>query len=294
MRSMARTCAAVGTVVLLAASAATAAPELTITSPTSGAAVSRTATPTLSVAGTTLFDEPEPSLRKFYLRRSQCASGNDDARLDIKKGSGEQTGCAYLAQPANQVLHDTGQGALSTTYPADGGVPFTLDATKPIKGELQVSGGIGQAVMVITLTGSANGEAVEFGQVVDERILTTTSTVKVEWQMQPNAALDKADVADLALDIVVRGYAPNYGAIRHNGLSFFTVPTYTASFNQSVEYAIDSPTFAAKKVATLAADRRTWSAAVPTPAIGTHTLYARAVQGDGIGEAVSVPFTVTQ
>jgi hypothetical protein len=290
---MARFCAAVGTVVLLAATAATAAPGLTITSPASGTTVSRSTTPMLAIAGTSAFDVPEASQRKFYLRRSLCASGNDDARLDIKKGSGEQTGCAYLAQPANQVLYDTEQGALSTTYPAEGGVPFTMDATKPIKGELQVSGGVGQGIIVITLTGSANNETVELGKVVDERMLTSTGSVKIEWQMQPDPALDKADFSDLSLDVMVRGFAPSYGAIRHNGMSFFTVPTYTASFKQAVEYAIDSPTFAVKKTAVLSADKATWSASLPTPTAGSHTLYARTVQGDFPGDAASAPFTVT-
>ena len=69
-------------------------------------------------------------------------------------------------------------------------------------------------------------------------------------------------------------------------------PTRRAS-NQSVEVSVDDPTFANAGPGAPRPARR-WSVAVPTPAVGTHTIYARSTQGFDTGAAASQPFTVTK
>ena len=70
------------------------------------------------------------------------------------------------------------------------------------------------------------------------------------------------------------------------------VPSWTSSFNQSVQVSLDDPSFASPIPARL--DGTNWSLAVPTPAVGQHTLYARATQGFDTGGVASRSFTVTK
>lgn len=62
--------------------------------------------------------------------------------------------------------------------------------------------------------------------------------------------------------------------------------------NTSVDVSVDDPTFANAVPARLTGT--TWSVAVPTPAVGSHAVYARATQGFDTGAAATRPFTVTK
>jgi hypothetical protein len=55
---------------------------------------------------------------------------------------------------------------------------------------------------------------------------------------------------------------------------------------------LDDATFASPVPARLSGT--SWSVAIPTPAVGTHTVYARAAQGFDTGVAASQSFTVTK
>jgi len=66
----------------------------------------------------------------------------------------------------------------------------------------------------------------------------------------------------------------------------------SASFGQSVQVALDDPSFANAVPARL--NGTSWSVAVATPAVGQHTVYARASQGYDTGAVTSQTFTVTK
>ena len=74
-------------------------------------------------------------------------------------------------------------------------------------------------------------------------------------------------------------HGPNVysGFVALNGASYLDLPSYAASVSKSVSVSIDDPTFANAVPARLSGS--TWSVAVPTPAVGKHTIYARSTQG---------------
>ena len=286
--------ATVAAVALLAGSAS-AAPQISIDSPAAGASISRSATPTLSISGLVSFDEPRQEARTLYLRRTQCANGNDDAHLSpVKPNSSQQSGCLFIAQPANEVYATLGEEPLSTTYATED-FSFTLDASKPITGNVRLTSGYGQGTTQIRLTAMAGNQEVLLG--TDSKSYTVSGgATNVAWSVQPPASEDKKLFSSISLNVLVRGVNVLHGAVDHrSGVSNFVLPTWNPTPSKKVEFALDSPTFPASavKTATLGADGLSWSGSVLTPAVGNHTLYARAVQGSAVTQATPVAFTVT-
>ncbi len=276
---------------------ATAAPEIVITSPAAGETISRSATPIMSVAGIAAFEEPQQETRTLYLRRSQCASGSDDARLSvIRGGSSEQFGCVYIAQPLNEVYILTGDEGLSYTYPSED-FSFTLDASKPITGTVKMYGGYGSATVDVRLTGTtADNQIVTFGTGTKTYTITG-GTMDVPFSMQLAPGDDRKDFTGVSLWVRTRGVNALHGSIDHrNGASSLTIPVWSPSPTKKVQFVVDNPNFtgSAVRTATLAADGRTWTGTTTTPAVGNHTLYARAIQGSTVSTATPVPFAVTQ
>ena len=64
--------------------------------------------------------------------------------------------------------------------------------------------------------------------------------------------------------------------------------------NKSVEISVDDPTFANPVPARIGSTGSTWSVAIPTPAVGKHTIYAESVQGFDTSAPASTSFTVTK
>lgn len=273
----------------LVATTAGAAPTVTISTPTSGASFSKSASPKINVAGTVGFDAPEPSESVFYVRRTSCTT---DQRISTDQG-GETASCAETVS----LTPVAEEQALGTTYPAEDGIPLTLDASRPITGVVSVvsyagqSGagtGAGLTTIDISLTGGT--------QTLGSTTVTYTATpaqyrYNTTWSITPPANLDKKDLSSLALTIKVRGRNAMHGFISPNATNF-TLPIYTESFTPKVEVAVDGGAFSATPV-TLAADQKSYTASVTTPAVGNHTIKARAVQGSDISGVASVPITVT-
>ncbi len=282
-------------VVLLVPSAG-AATTVSATTPAEGATISRSANPSLAVAGLVEFEQPQQVDSLLYMRRTLCANGDDDAHLSsVRPNSTHQNGCGFIAQPANEPLILTGDPGLSTNYPSEG-VSFTLDASKPITGIVRMSGGYGQGTTELTLTGqTASGQEVLLGTHTQTSTVTGAAT-NVAWSIQPPVTEDKKDFSSIKLNIRARGVNVLYGSVDHrNGASNLTIPTWTASFAQKVQFAVDSPSFsgAATKTATLGTDGLSWTGSTLTPAVGSHKLYVRAVQGSTTSTATPVNFTVT-
>jgi hypothetical protein len=284
--------AVTGTVALalgLLASTVGAATTVSITSPASGASISRSTSPKIDVTGAVGFDVPQPSERAFYVRRTSC---NTDQRLSTQRG-GETASCAETMS----LTPVAEENAVGTTYDAENGVPLTLDASRPITGVVSVvsyagqSGagtGAGMTTIDITLTGG--------NQTLGSTTVSYTATpaqyqYNTAWTIQPAATLDKKDLSSLQLLIKVRGRNVMHGFVRPNTTTF-TVPIYTESFTRKVELAVDNGAFSATGV-TLSPDLTSFAGSVTTPAVGSHTIKARAVQGAEISGLSSVPITVT-
>lgn len=79
-----------------------------------------------------------------------------------------------------------------------------------------------------------------------------------------------------------------WGFTALSGRSYVTLPTLDTG-----QVAVDSSTFSATKAVTAIVTGNTFAATVPTPAVGAHTLYARAVQNGVKTNAGVVNITVT-
>lgn len=295
MKALLRGAVAAGTLLALATAATGATPAVAITSPEPGATVSRAAG-TFGVTGTFSAPAPEQDERTFFLRRSTCMSGNDDARLALEPGGAtEVNGCSFLAQPANEVLIATDAG-LSTQYAAAEGLPLTLDASRPLGGSIQVTNGVGVVTVETTLRGVVAGvpgeqvllssSATYTGTVLGSRALPVTGTLP--------AALDKKDLTSLTLDIRVRGVNAQGGAVdNRNGVSRLVLPVWSGSFAAPSVDVSTTATFPASgtRRATLAPDG-TWSVQLPVPATGAQKVHARLVQGPYRTVAAPVDVTV--
>lgn len=76
--------------------------------------------------------------RTYFLRRADCG-GDDHLRLSTKDGA--DAACADMQSGlVGDVSHTAGVADTWVSYPAENGVPFLLDARKPIMGELTLYG----------------------------------------------------------------------------------------------------------------------------------------------------------
>jgi hypothetical protein len=292
MRALTRGAVAATALLVLASTATAAGPAVAITSPAAGSTVSRAAGP-ITVSGTYETVTPEAEDRTFYLRRSACANGNDDARLSLEKGgSTEINGCGFIAQPANEVLiAEDGEG-LSTEYAAADGLPLTLDATRPVNGSVRVSAGVGVVTVELELRGTVAGtEQVLAASTTTFNGTLGTRDIPLKGNVDPK--LDKKDVTAMVLKVRVRGVNVQSGGIdNRNGVSKIDIPSYTASFAAPVVDVAASSTFAGLVKASLKPDG-TWTATLPAPAVGAREIHARLVQGPTRTLAAPVAITVT-
>lgn len=268
----------------LVATAAGAAPGVTITSPATGSTISRAASPTIEVTGGVAFDTPQPSERTFYVRADPNAPCFG-FRLSIKPGSGEGHCAANIASftPAAE------EAATATSYVASDGVPFTLDASRPVTGVVSIeswaqvaSGGIGAGLTAVDVTlsstGDSGGSEVLGTTTVDYMATPLQYRYDTPWSIQPPLKLDGMDFVSLQLSLKVRGRNVLHGATRANSTNL-TIPVFTASFDRRVEISVDDGTFSSSTVF-LSEDLASYTATLETPAPGAHTIRVRAVQGE--------------
>jgi hypothetical protein len=282
-------------VVFVSASVAAAAPTVTITSPSAEATVSRSASPTLAVAGSATFDPPVASTRQFFLRQDACGTDSNNPHLSVRQGRDGGNGCGYVTQPANEVLHTLGE-ALTWSYTSADGVPFTLDTAGRLTGTIVVTSGfktaVGQATTEVTVTGVSGTRTLTLGTVSKTYLVTPTqASYEIPLDVDVDDAVGQAALSSLTVDVVMRGVAvPIHGYVELNGKSFLTVPIRDAG---TVEVS-SSPTFPpTTTVQASLGQAGGWTAKIPTPAAGTQTIYARARQGATTVDAQPVTITVT-
>lgn len=271
---------------------ASASTSVTITSPASGSKVSLHRTPYLAIAGGATFADTSAGTTRFFLRRDGCGTTNDNPHLSVTSGTDAGDGCGLVINQVG-VVGDVDQSAF-IDFPASDGMPLALDGTKPISGQIALTGAqVGIAEVDVTLAALVGGQAVTIGSTTGSAVLDPTGNdTPVPFTIQPNLSLDGSDVQ--ALDLRVQIHGPNVlsGFVSLNGASYVDMPSHAASVNESVSVSIDDPTFANAVPARL--DGSSWTVAVATPAVGKHTVYARSTQGYDTSSTASSTFTVTK
>lgn len=277
---------ALGLIPAGAASAATE-PLVTIRDPAAGAVISRAASQILGVSGAARYATPEPTERTYYVGK-RC----DGTECWLSTAPTHSTTGGWLEQitPLNELSEDPVAVDFVPKFPGDRKT-FTLDSSRPLTGVVTIASGtlglnleigFGLTEVDVTVTAEAvGGEMYTLGSTTVEYMAISTpgdSIHREPWSVDLLAALDKRDfTGEVTLTLVVRGYNVLHGYTVSDDTNL-TVPTYSASFDRRVEVAVDGSWFSADGI-TLADDHETWTGTITTPAVGTHTLRARAVQG---------------
>ena len=181
--------------------------------------------------------------QKFYLHDTSCDDPNTMSLTDHPDNS-----CWYVD---SGVLYDVVAGAgllgpedLGQSWTASEGVPLTLDATKPITGEISTSSGqclvdggcspaglgAGLATLDVFVFGDVNGAETELGTFTETYPVAPgqTHTSKIEIKLDP--ALDKAQLGSLRVLTYLHGAAVGHGVIElENPASFVTVPSFVTN-----------------------------------------------------------------
>jgi hypothetical protein len=300
MRPRIRAAALIAIAAAAAGVAAAAGPSVTITSPTAGQKISLRHNAYTAVAGTASFATPSAQATRFYLRRDGCGTANDNPHLSVTSGTDGGDGCGLLLTIVG-VGGTADQGAF-VDFPSTDGMPLTLDASSPVSGTIDLesfgisdplAAGTGLVTVSVSLEALNQGNGVSVGSDSETVLITPTqSEYPVAFTIQPNGALDRADLSGLDLRVHIEGPYAFSGFIGNSGKSWTDVPAWSASFNQAVQVSLDDPSFTNAVAARLSGT--TWSVALPTPALGTHTVYAESAQGFDTGAAASRSFTVTK
>jgi hypothetical protein len=285
--------AALAAAAVATGAALSAGTSVTITTPTQHTRTSARHDAWLAVAGTAAFADTSAGTTRFYLRRDGCGSANDNPHLSVTSGTDAGDGCGLILNAVTGLGGDADQAAF-VDFPASDGMPLALEGTQPIQGQVALAGAqVGLAEVDVTLDALVGGQPVEIGSATGSAVLDPTGNdTPVPFTIQPNVSLDGADVQ--ALDLRVHIHGPNVysGFIALSGESWVDLPSYAASVNEAVEVSLDDPTFAEAVPARL--DGSDWSLALPTPAAGTHTLYARSTQGYDTSAVASTTFKVSK
>ncbi len=256
------------TAALVSGAAASSSTSVKITTPKSGSTIKLGSNPYTAVAGTVSFAAATAQATRFYLRRDDCGGSNDNPHLSVVNGTDNGDGC----------------GLILTSFAGPGG-DGTIDL------ESLAGAGTGLLEVDVSMEALDHGNGVDIGSDSESVLITPLAgDYPVAFTIQPNAALDGHDLSGIDLRVHVHGPFVFSGFIGNSGKSWTDVPSYTASVNESVQVSLDDATFSNPVPARLSGS--TWSVAIPTPAIGKHTLYAESTQGFDTSAPASTTFTV--
>ena len=278
---------------LTAAAALSASPSVTITAPTSNQKVSLRRNPQLNVTGTAAFAAASAGTTQFFLRRDGCGTSADNPHLSVTSGTDAGDGCGLIIDQVG-VVGDVAPQASFTDYPAIDGMPLAYDGTQPIDGQISLTGAqVGLAEVDVDVQALVGGNAVDIGSATGSAVLDPTgNSTPVPFTIAPNLALDGSDIQALDLRVTIHGPNVYSGFVALSGASWLNMPSYSASVNKGVEISVDDPTFSNPTAATITGS--SWSAAIATPSVGKHTIYAESTQGYSSSAPASVTFSVTK
>jgi hypothetical protein len=288
------TVATAATVLAVVSAAATASPSsVTITSPKTGSTLALRSNPYTAVAGGVTFSAATPQTTRFYLRRDGCGTSSDNPHLSTTGGTDAGDGCGLIVNSVVGLGGDVDQASF-VDFPSTDGMPLALDAGRSITGVLDFEGtGAGLAQVDVSMEALVGGQGVTVGSDSVSTVLDpTASDNAVPFTIQPSSSLAGADLQGLDLRVHVHGPSIDAGFIGLSGKSWTDVPAFTASVNKSVSISVDDPTFANPVATRLDASGSGWSVAIPTPAVGKHTIYAESTQGFDTSAPAAATFTV--
>jgi hypothetical protein len=213
--------------------------------------------------------------------------------MSITSGTDAGDGCGLIIDQVGPV-GDVAPQASFTDYPAVDGMPLAYDGTRPINGQISLTGAqVGLAEVDVDLQALVGGNAVDIGSATGSAILDPTgNSTPVPFTIAPNVSLDGSDIQALDLRVTIHGPNVYSGFVALSGASWVKVPSHAASVNTGVEISVDDPSFSNPTPARISGT--TWSVAVPTPAVGKHTIYAESTQGYSTSAPASVTFSVTK
>ncbi|HEX9824424.1 MAG TPA: hypothetical protein VGB51_08560 [Actinomycetota bacterium] len=283
------TAAIVTATLALVASAAVAAPSISITSPASGAVISRSASPQLQLSGTVGFDAPAPVDREIYLRYDGPAGGCGHAYLSDEDGADPGNSCSNLLQ---SLAVTPGEDDYTESWPAEEvALPITLDASRNLTGSIYLRSNLDEptwaVVDVEVLLGSQSVR-----QRFDDGLPQASSFRTFNLNIDIPTSLDKVDINSITVNVHFQTIIGLIWVELDAPASYVNVPAYSASFDRRVQVAVDTGQFSGTGV-TLSPDLTTWTATIPTPLTGIHSIKARSVQGSAISTVDQRSITVT-
>jgi hypothetical protein len=188
----------------------------------------------LALAGTAAIAEPPEYEEKpvtFYLNWDDCGA---DSQTYLDTRFGGLNGCGYIGGvPLNTPFAAIGDPITDSYSTLTRGVPFLLDASKTIDGEIHVhswtgatGAGIGAVFIDGVLTGIVDSRIVTLGTFEGEAIATPQdSSVSVAFSFEIADHLDRQTVTSLTLEVSTWGLYVDSGTQAAGGLSKLTVPT---------------------------------------------------------------------
>ena len=159
-------------------------------------------------------------------------------------------------------------------------------------GTIDITGtAVGAVEVDVSLEALVGGQGVTVGSATTTTVLDpTVSDNPVAFTIQPDASLAGADLQGLDLRVHIHGPALDAASWACPVSRGSTCRRSRRASNKAVAISVDDPTFANPVPARL--DGSTWSVAIPTPAVGKHTIYAESTQGFSTSAAASTTFTV--
>ncbi len=183
---------------------------------------------------------------KFFLRDTDgCDAANFLSRKD-----GEDSGCWWVDRgPLYDGIAATGllsEDELSEIWTASDGLPFKLNATKPLTGSISTTSGscyaglvddsapcspeqigAGRATLKVKVAGMTAGEEILLGTHTEDFVVAPASSHTSTMSLELDEALNKKKFTGLKVTTYLAGAAVGHGIIElEDPASFITVPTW--------------------------------------------------------------------
>lgn len=185
--------------------------------------------------------------QKFYLRRSACDAEPASTSLSLKDGEDvacwwSDAGILYEAlETAFRPIVPEAADVVWQSYPAVDGLPLTIDASRPVTGEITLYNGsciedpvcspvsltAGQAKLKVVLLGTTGGTESELGSFEESFIITpgSTHTSKIEIKLDPS--VNGTVLETFRVKIFHGGAAYGPGGIEYEApASFMMMPSF--------------------------------------------------------------------
>jgi hypothetical protein len=150
----------------------------------------------------------------YWLRWDGDGQTCGDNYLSIVDGEDGGNGCEFSEQPLQEAYVATGGAArpiLARDWVASDGLPFVLDARKPITGVINIFQAFSaEGSIEVKLTGTTGGQAVELGTATVDVPNAPFEVTPAEFEITPPASLNKKTFTGFTLNTLQRGVAVSY------------------------------------------------------------------------------------